>query len=36
VLAVVLAVDTVAAATFVLAALAERSALRAALLDSPA
>ena len=36
VLAVVLAVDTLAAATFVAAALAERSSLRAALVDSPA
>jgi len=36
VLAVVLAVDTVAAATFVAAALVERSSLRAALVDSPA
>jgi len=36
VLAVVLAVDTVAAATFVAAALVERSSLRAALIDSPA
>ena len=36
VLAVVLAVDTVAAATFVAAALIERSSLRAALVDSPA
>ena len=36
VLAVVLAVDTVAAATFVIAALLERSSLRAALVDSPA
>jgi MFS family permease len=36
VLTVVLALDTVAAATFVIAALAERSALRAASLDSPA
>jgi predicted MFS family arabinose efflux permease len=36
VLAVVLAIDTLAAATFVIAALSERSALRAALVDSPA
>jgi MFS family permease len=36
VLAVVLAVDTVAAATFVIAALLERSSLRAALVDSAA
>jgi MFS family permease len=36
VLAAVLAIDTVAAATFVVAALVERSALRAALVDSPA
>jgi MFS family permease len=35
VLAAVLAVDTVAAATFILAALAERSSLRAAAVDSP-
>jgi hypothetical protein len=35
VLAVVLAIDTVAAATFVIAALVERSSLRAALVDSP-